>query len=141
MGRREDDHRRHPNSGRVWRIKGTPWRISTDGFDYSERGLVVHQFSLDAYPDLPRDVPYAKLSRKDFVWLGEISPGMSKKKVMQILKNKSLPFTPTKEGCEIKARGYSPLTSILTPFRDWKATLTFANSVLIALTLDVGPDP
>src|SRR5664279_1322116 len=24
----------HSNSGRVWRVKGSPWRISTDGFDY-----------------------------------------------------------------------------------------------------------
>ncbi len=131
----------HPNSGRVWRIKGTSWRVSTDGFDYSERGLVVDQLSFRAYSDLPRDVPYAKLSKDDFVWLGEISPGMSKKKVMQILKRQSLPMTPTKEGCQITARGFSPLTSIPTPFRNWKTTLTFTNDVLIDLNLGARPDP
>ena len=130
----------HPNSGRVWRIKGSPWRISTDGFDYSERGLVVDQFSVGACSDLPRDVPYAKLSKRDFVWLGGISLGMSKKKVMQILKRNSLPVTPTKQGCEINARGHSPLTSIITPFRNWKATLTFTNDLLISLNLDVRID-
>jgi hypothetical protein len=130
----------HPNSGRVWRVKGSPWRISTDGFDYSERGLVVDQLSLNAYPDQLRDVPYAKLSKKDFVWLGEISLGMSKKKVMQILKRNSLPVTPTKQGCEINLRGFSPVTSIITPFRNWKATLTFTNDLLISLNLDVRTD-
>jgi hypothetical protein len=130
----------HSNSGRVWRIKGSRWRVSTDGFDYSERGLVVDQLSLSAKSNLPKDVPYKKLYKKDFAWLGGISPGMSKKKVMQILKGKSLACTPTKEGCEINARGFSPLTSIITPFRNWKATLTFADGVLTDLTLDVRPD-
>src|SRR5689334_624376 len=31
----------HPNSGRLWRVKGTSWVLYTDGFDYSKRGLVV----------------------------------------------------------------------------------------------------
>jgi hypothetical protein len=130
----------HPNSGRVWRIKGRPWRVSTDGFDYADRGLVVDQFSFGAASGLPGDVHYAKLSKKDFVWLGEVSPGMSKKKVMQILKRKSLPVTLTKEGGEINARGFCSLTSISTPLRNWKATLTFADDLLIRLDLSARTD-
>src|SRR5437868_2705852 len=34
----------HPNSGRRWRVRGTDWVIATDGFDYSDRGLVIDQF-------------------------------------------------------------------------------------------------
>lgn len=130
----------HPNSGRVWRIKGTPWRVHTDGFDYSKRGLVVNQLSLGADAALPKEVPYARISQKDFVWLGEISLGMSKTKVMQILKRQSLPVTPTKAGYEINARGFYPLTSIITPFRNWKATLVFTKDLLIGLNLDASSD-
>src|SRR4029077_19148844 len=25
----------HPNSGRLWRVKGTCWLLDTDGFEYS----------------------------------------------------------------------------------------------------------
>lgn len=31
----------HANSGRLWRVKGTPWIVDTDAFEYSRRGLVV----------------------------------------------------------------------------------------------------
>jgi hypothetical protein len=130
----------HPNSGRVWRVKGTGWSLSTDGFDYSERGLVVDQLSFGEDPEPHGDVPYARLSKKDFLWLGEISPGMTKDKVMQILKRKSLPITPTKEGCKVSARGFLALTSINTPIRLWQATLLFANDSLRTLQIDVGPD-
>jgi hypothetical protein len=130
----------HPNSGRVWRIAGTRWRVNTDGFDYSERGLVVDQFTLGTYSDPSGEVPYAKVSKSDFFWLGEISPGMSRTKVLQILKRRSLPNTWTKDGCEIHAQGFSPLTSIIEPFRNWKATLTFANDLLIRVDLSARTD-
>jgi hypothetical protein len=130
----------HPNSGRVWRIAGTRWRVNTDGFDYSERGLVVDQFTLGTDSDPSGDIPYAKLSRSEFFWLGEISLGMSRTKVLQILKRRSLPNTWTKDGCEINAQGFSPLTSIVEPFRNWKATLSFANDLLIRLDLSARTD-
>ena len=130
----------HPNSGRVWRVKGTRWSLSTDGFDYSERGLIVDQLSFGEDPELHGDVPYARLSKRDFLWLGEISPGMTKDKVMQVLKRKSLPITPTKEGCKISAQGFLALTSINTPLRLWRATLLFANDSLSTLQIDASPD-
>ena len=130
----------HSNSGRLWRIKGTHWRVNTDGFDYSERGLVVDGLSLDTYPDAPDDIPYAKLSKADFSWLGGILPGMSRTKVLQILKRRSLRVTSTKEGCEISERGFSPLTSVITPLRIWQVTLTFAKELLIRIDLSAAPD-
>ena len=125
----------HPNSGRVWRVKGTRWSIYTDGFEYCERGLVVDQFSLSEDPHPRRDEPYTRLSKKDFFWLGEISPGMAKVKVMQILKSKSLPSTPTKDGCNITATGLCPLTSIPEALTIWRASLVFTNNSLRTLNL------
>lgn len=131
----------HPNSGRVWRIAGTRWRVNTDGFDYSERGLVVDGFTLAVDQDPSGQIPYAKLSKKDFFWLGEISPGMSRTKVLQILKRRSLPNKWTRDGCEINARGFFPLTNTITPLRHWKATLTFdKNNSLIRLNLSAEMD-
>ena len=130
----------HPNSGRIWRVKGTRWILSTDGFEYSERGLVMDNLSFCENPKLPGDVPFARLSKNDFCWLGEISPGMTKDEVMQILKRKSLPILTTQEGCEIRAQGFYALSSINSPLRKWRATLRFANGSLSALHLDASPD-
>lgn len=99
----------------------------------------MHQVSFDQYKE-PEDVPYAKLCKKDFLWLGRISPGMPRDKVMQILKRKSLPITLTKDGCEIKAQGFSPLTSIPSAFRNWQATLSFTNDLLNGIYVDARTD-
>ena len=130
----------HPNSGRVWRIRGTSWRLNTDGFDYSERGLVIDQLSLGTCTDQPDDIPYTKLTKKDFCWTGGITLGMSRARVLEILKRSSLPVTSTKEGWKIGERGFSPLSSIVTPFRNWEATLTFSNDFLVRLDLGASPN-
>jgi hypothetical protein len=129
----------HPNSGRVWWIKGTSWRVNTDGFDYSERGLVIDQLSLGTCPDPPGDIPCAKLSKREFCWLGEVTLGMNRTEVLQILKRRSLPITATEQGWEIHAQGFSPLSSIVTPFRNWIVTLTFTNDFLVRLDLSATP--
>jgi hypothetical protein len=130
-------------------VKGTRWILSTDGFDYSERGLVVDSLSFCENPKLrgdvpftklPNVVPFARLSKNDFLWLGEISPGMTKDEVMQILKRKSLPILTTQEGCEISAQGFYALSSINTPLRKWSATLHFSDGSLSALHLNASPD-
>lgn len=136
----------HPNSGRLWRVKGTPWVLETDGFDYSKRGLVVDGLTL--YADarlipglpLPDDVPDTRLAKKDFAWGGEIVPGMAEEKVRQILKRKSLPLTPTKDGCATTAMGFSALTSIGIPLRVWTASFVFTNGSLSRLNLGAAPN-
>jgi hypothetical protein len=125
----------HPNSGRVWRIAGTDWRLQTDGFEYSERGLVVDEISLFSDSGPAGDIPAARLSKKDFFWLGEISLGMSKTELLTVLKQRSLSNTLTADGFEIHAEGFSPLTSVNTPFRKWTATLTFSHDILVRLDL------
>jgi hypothetical protein len=130
----------HSNSGRVWRVKGTRWILSTDGFEYSERGLVVDNLSLCEDPKMPGDAPFARLSKNDLCWLGEISPGMTKDEVMQIVKRKKVSIMTTKEGCEIRAQGFYALSSINAPLRKWRATLRFSNGSLSALHLDASPD-
>jgi hypothetical protein len=131
----------HSNSGRLWRVKGTPWVLETDGFDYSKRGLVVDGLTLYAEArlmprlPLPGDVPDTRLGKKDFAWGGEIVPGMSEEKVRQILKRKSLPLTPIKDGCEAQASGFSALTSVVDPLRSWTTTFAFTNGLLTQLTL------
>jgi len=128
----------HPNSGRLWRVKGTPWVLHADGFEYSKRGLVVD--GLDVYEDLKAgaDAPYAKLAKSDFAWCGGIWPGMSQQKVMQILKRKSLRITLTQDGCEICAKGFYALQSSMDPLRTWTARLIFTNGSLSQLTLAAG---
>jgi len=132
----------HPNSGRLWRVKGTPWVLHTDGFEYSHRGLVVDGLTL--YADarlvpclqLPSEVPNTRLAKKDFAWGGEIVPGMSEEEVRQILKRKSIAFTTTKDGVEVKAKGFYALTSSIDPLRAWTASFVFTNESLSQLTLN-----
>lgn len=131
----------HPNSGRVWRIAGTNWFVQTDGFDYSERGLVVDQLSLSTKADLGADIPPARLSKRDFLWLGAIAPGMSQAKVLEILKRRAPRSTSIKGGYGVRAKGFSPLTNIRTPLRNWEATLTFADGLLIRLDLSARTEP
>ncbi len=133
----------HPNSGRLWRVKGTTWVLQTDGFDYTQRGLVVDSFALYEdpklffQPEMLADVPETRLTKKDFVWFGEILPGMSQDKVMQILKRKSLPVALTPNGCETEAKGFCALTSLpLYPFQSWRAGFIFTNGILSRLTID-----
>ena len=67
----------HPNSGRLWRVKGTPWVIHTDGFEYSKRGLVIDSVEIYEERKPGKGVPYARLAVRDLAWLGEVSLGMS----------------------------------------------------------------
>ena len=133
----------HANSGRLWRVKGTTWVLQTDGFDYTQRGLVVDSFTLYedpkwyCCPEAFVSAPDTRLSKKDFVWLGGISPGMSREKVMQFLKRKSLPVTLTPDGCETTAKGFCALTSLpLYPLQTWTATFVFTNGCLGRLQLN-----
>ena len=132
----------HANSGRLWRVKGTAWVLRTDGFEYSKRGLVVDGLTLYAdpksfgSPGLLDAVPATRRGKSNFAWGGEIGPGMAREKVLQILKHKSLPLTPTKDGCETTARGFYALTSSLEPLRVWTTRFYFTNGVLSQLTLD-----
>ena len=128
----------HPNSGRLWRVKGTPWVLHTDGFEYSKRGLVVDGLEVYEDPKAGADAPYAKLAKSDFAWCGGIWPGMSQEKVMQILKQKSLPITLTKDGCETSGSGFYALESSIYPLKTWSASLVFTNRSLSRLTLDAG---
>jgi hypothetical protein len=136
MGRREVTHRRASKQ----RSGLTGWVVKTDGFEYSQRGLVLDQLSLSASADLASDTPSTKLSKRAFVWLGEIALGMSKKKVLEVLKGRGVSITLTKDGCEISVRGFSALTSISAPLRNWKATLTFSDDLLTRLDLSAGTD-
>jgi len=132
----------HPNSGRLWRVQGTSWIVQTDGFDYTERGMVIDALTLYedpkllCCPDLLVGVPNTRLSKKDLAWCGEISPGMSRDEVMRILKRKSLPITLTLKGCETKAKGFCALTSMpLYPLQTWTVGFSFTNGSLCKLML------
>ncbi len=133
----------HPNSGEVWRVPGTPWLVFTDGFYYSERGLVVDTLSIaegaavSVTPDEAeswRHAPEARPGPQAFVWLEEISPGMLRAKVVEALTRYSLKFTQTDGEVVVQARGFSPVTSETgSNFRVWGVTLEFQHDRLIRL--------
>ena len=125
----------HPNSGRLWRVKGTSWTIATDGFEYSKRGLLVDSFEIYEDQNPAKDVPVALLAKRDFTWLGDITPGMSRDEVMRVLKSESLSVSPTKEeGDKIGAKGFHALLNNIE-LKTWTASLSFTNGVLCRLTL------
>jgi hypothetical protein len=131
----------HSNSGRVWRVKGAPWILQTDGFEYSSRGLVVDSLSLHQNAgschcqDLLDGAPETRAGKEAFAWSGHVVPGMSKDAVMLMLRDMFGPVTVTGDGCEVKAAGFSPLTSIATPFRAWTTSFVFTNGVLSRLSI------
>jgi hypothetical protein len=149
----------HPNSGRLWRVKGTPWLIYTDAFEYSERGLVVHSLQLkdidtisvpdplppgdgvkvtktDVWADVehPGDPPYAKLSSKEFAWLGGLAVGMSRTKAKEFLNQYPQTFKETDDGFSFEANGSHQL--VTAKFTTWTASLTFSKDVLSQLDID-----
>jgi hypothetical protein len=126
----------HPNGARLWRVKGTPWVIDADAFDYSERGAVVDSFGIGIDPTPAADLPYARRDKNDLAWLGKISLGMDEASLLQILKQSSAP-TKIADGWQIKARGYSPLTSIpLNPFQEWTVQFRIKDKFLVHFLLD-----
>ncbi len=125
----------HPNSGEEWRVPGTHWLVFIDGFYYSKRGLVVDTFSVSEVTGLAPDsdeaeawrhAPEARLGKEAFAWMGGISVGMSRDKVIAALKQHSLKFTQTDNEVEVKARGFSPVTSDRdADFIEWVVKLKF----------------
>jgi hypothetical protein len=126
-----------PNSGRLWRVKGTPWVIHTDGFEYFKRGLVVD--SLEIYEERKpgKGMPYARLMASDLAWLGEVSLGLSIDKVAEVLKRKGLPVIQTGQGCETRAAGFHALENNVQ-FRTWTVRCDFKNGLLIRLAIEAG---
>jgi hypothetical protein len=123
----------HPNSGRVWRVKGTSWVVSTDGFDYSKRGLVIDSLQLTDGAKREKDVPFAQLPKGAFGWPGGLALGMSRSEVERILKSKSLVVAVTDQGLALKARGRHVLVN--STFGTWTANLKFSTNVLTGLSI------
>ncbi len=128
----------HPNSGRRWRVRGTDWLIATDGFEYSDRGLVVDALNLDSQktdPNFP-DAPYAKLDKKAFAWLGEISCGMTRVEVIAALNRQGVGFKEDGEDLYMEADGFSEITSQANAsFEHWGARLVFKEGTLRCLQI------
>ncbi len=132
----------HPNSRRVWRIKGTDWVLDTDGFDYSHRGLVVDGLLLSvpsAAPDFylqdAVDAPTARLPKEKFAWMGGVRLGMSRSAVEQFLKGKSLAATATNLELVVQAPGHNALTDHPGAYETWVVRLTFETNVLTKLNI------
>jgi hypothetical protein len=126
----------HPNSGRLWRVHGTSWVLHTDGFEYSKQGLVVDALEIYESTGEMNDVPFAKLSKNGFAWLGGILPGISEDEAVQILKRETVPFTTTTNGFEITAKGFDALESSIKPLTTWTTSLGFINGRLTRLTVN-----
>jgi hypothetical protein len=126
----------HPNGARVWRVKGTSWVIYADAFEYSQRGAVLDRFDINVAPKPGPDVPYARLNKNDFAWLGKISVGMDEDKLLEVLKEKSCEATKVADGWQVKAKGRSALTSdTLYPFQEWTVQLRIKDKSLIGMEL------
>jgi hypothetical protein len=124
----------HPNSGRVWRVKGTSWVIQTDGFDYLQGGLIIDGLVLGWEP--AQNAPFARGSKEDFAWLGGITLGMSRSDVEKFLKSKALASTKTDQGLAVQAKGHHAL--INSTLGNWTATFDFATNRLSRLSIDAG---
>lgn len=122
----------HPNSGRLWRVKGTNWTVHTDCFQYSARGLVVDGIELSQEKPLP-GAPLAKRQKKEFACLGGVVPGMSRQQVMKFIGQQSLKTTKTDQGLKVQAKGFCLL--VQGQFTTWTANLYFKNDHLSGFAL------
>jgi len=127
----------HPNSGRVWRVEGSSWRVKTDGFEYSERGLVVDSLELLRDDRLGRNAPWARLSVQDFGWLRPVTPGMSRSAVEEFLRRTSLACTRTAKGLEVSVKGYHALQGV--SLGTWTAEFDFTEDVLSGVAITAAP--
>ena len=127
----------HPNSGRIWRVKGTSWVVRTDGFDYSQRGLVVDGLTLEAESKEPQRAPFAHMSKDEFHWLGGIAPGMRRSEVEKFLQSKSLLASETEHGLAVHAKGHHVLVN--STLSNWTVKLDFTADRLSRLVVDASP--
>ena len=127
----------HPNGAREWRVRGTSWVICADAFDYSARGIVVDSFDIRADMKTDPGVPFARLEKPDFAWLGLVSLDMPEDRLLEVLKTKVFPVTKTDGGWQISARGFSELTSTpSTPFQVWTTRFEVTNGLVRGISLD-----
>ena len=124
----------HPNSGRLWRIQGTAWVLSTDGFLYSDRGLVVDSLQLRVEPERAADAPVARSSKDDFLWLGGVQLGMTRNAAEQFLKSKSLSAAEANQELIVRAVGHHALVN--STLGDWVVKLSFKTNVLTQLSIE-----
>ena len=129
----------HPNSGRRWRVRDTDWVVATDGFLYSDHGLVIDGLQIESQPagQFSTNAPFAKLDKKAFEWLGEISRGMTRLEVITLLNRQMLKFKEQDETLFVDADGFSAITSEANAnLRYWQARLVFAEGKLTRLELE-----
>ena len=131
----------HPNSGRRWRVRDTDWIIATDGFLYSDRGLVIDALQMESQPaeESSTNVPFAKPDKSSFAWLGDISRGMTKPEVIAALNQHSLKFKSQANVLILDEAGFSSITSEANAnLHHWRATLNFKDGKLNSLNLSAG---
>jgi len=139
MGRRLDRHWRAPKQRSSVAVRDTDWVIATDGFMYSDRGLVMDSMEIALQPasTANTNVPFAKLDSRAFGWLGEISCGMTRTDVLAVLRRHSLKFQSQTNEVVLEAGGFSPITSgANADLRHWPAWLGLKNHKLSDLQLD-----
>jgi hypothetical protein len=132
----------HPNSGRLWRVRDTDWIVATDGFTYSDRGLVIDALQLEPQRATPLSInaPIAKLDQKGFAWLGEISQGMTRLEVIASLNRHTLKFKEDGAALIVDADGFSEITSEANAnIRHWRVTLFFEEGKMSGLRINAGP--
>jgi hypothetical protein len=145
----------HPNSGRFWRIRNSSWLLYTDGFEYSERGLVTDNLQLVDTAHAPAesapnsgarlsamklwsgterdDVPYASIDASNLVWLSGITLGATRNQVKEVLKRDSLAFAETADTLDLEVPGFHKV--VTTKFTQWSASLTFSSNVLAEIDI------
>lgn len=128
----------HPRGAREWLVRRAGWYLDTDGFDYVDRGRVIERFSLGRMTFATKDVsiPNVRFSRRRFVWMGAVHPGMTDRQVLRVLKGRlSLPVR--KGGAWTwKSKGLMRVDSSTT-YRIWTAKLSFAKHRLDDITVTV----
>ena len=115
-------------------MRDTPWVLRTDGFEYSKRGLVVDGCEISEAASPPPDAPYASLDAKRFAGLSQITPGLSRAQLLEILKRERLPALPTERGFEVHADGFHHLMGL--DLKVWTVAFEFDQDKLRRLTLN-----
>ena len=127
----------HPNSGRLWKLKGTSWIVQTDGFEYSERGLVIDSLVLREETKRDKNIPKARLRGTEFRWMSEISLGASRTQVADFLRKQRLPAKEADSVIETWAGGLSSLEN-QQAFKKWRVRLEFKAERLSRLSIEAG---
>ncbi len=136
----------HAHGGRLWQSSAAGCDIYADAFYYNDHkgrayGRVLDSLSITPSSHNP-EIPAARLPRKQALFMGVVSLGMTKAEVLHALKSKLPPPKARGSGLIWDVTGFVPVNrgnNVAT--HSWRAELHFEGNKLQEIRIDAFTGP